>query len=376
VNKTFPKSVEWILRILLLTVTLASTMVVCDALGAMWFKVPWNYEGIAYFTSDPVPSRRILPNLNRYVVGPYREFKYRLSTDADGFRKSTVPSGAKVQPIDTIFLGDSQTVGEGMNDDETIPSIYALLTGKRVLNTGCYGCSNIEEAAILRSLPESVKPRNVVIGFFAGNDPLDNAAYAHQVRTTGRQEGSYIPKNGFTEAKNRLLERSFLYHLILGLRKYQGINNLFIWVGMVNADPPEQLRVFKTEEDDLASDCWKQTDAAIKMIHSESTRRGSRLILAFIPDRLQVDDNYWRIVAQKFRLRFEDYDRNAPNKKLKELCRIQGIAFIDLTDALRREWARGTKHNPYWKIDSHLNADGNRIIGGLLAEFVSTGRTS
>ena len=72
---------------------------------------------------------------------------------------------------------------------------------------------------------------------------------------------------------------------------------------------------------------------------------------------------------QKYQLSSEDYDLAAPNRRLAGFCEKRGIPFLDVTEDLKLEQSAGRR--PYWVIDNHLNAQGNRKIADRLYAYFS-----
>lgn len=87
-----------------------------------------------------------------------------------------------------------------------------------------------------------------------------------------------------------------------------------------------------------------------------------------IPDRYQVEDNYWAQWVQKYRLNENQYDRLAPNVHLKNFCERHHISYIDPTKNLRHQFSFG-KH-VYWPIDSHLNPLGHATIAKTISKHL------
>ncbi|MEO8813566.1 MAG: hypothetical protein ABI376_11730 [Caulobacteraceae bacterium] len=61
----------------------------------------------------------------------------RYAIDADGYRRTGVSAAPKAET--TVFLGDSYTFGDGLNDADTLPQRFADVTGERVVNAAFSG---------------------------------------------------------------------------------------------------------------------------------------------------------------------------------------------------------------------------------------------
>ena len=58
----------------------------------------------------------------------------------------SMPNGQRIAPDSlkqngptVMFFGDSFTFGDGVNDEDTLPNAFSIVSGMRVLNFGLYG---------------------------------------------------------------------------------------------------------------------------------------------------------------------------------------------------------------------------------------------
>ena len=90
-----------------------------------------------------------------------------------------------------------------------------------------------------------------------------------------------------------------------------------------------------------------------------------------IPDEFQVEENLWSDVAE-FHANLE-LDRTLPQRLAIEHCDGIGVPYLDLLPAMLEvePGADGRRHL-YHLRDTHLNTNGNRLVGDLLAAFVAS----
>ncbi len=93
---------------------------------------------------------------------------YPFETDAEGFRNAMVR-----EEIDVAALGDSFVDGMTSPSEETWPARLEQITGKKVQNYGTSSFGPQQELYVLQDFAIRHKPRDVVLGFFAGNDFFD-----------------------------------------------------------------------------------------------------------------------------------------------------------------------------------------------------------
>ena len=349
-------------NLLLAAGTTLALVVLSDFVLQRHFHVPSRYlKEIVRFDRSLKPPKRLKPNLNVDIAGAYNEFCFRLKTDVDGFRLSANPADASEPRL--VFLGDSQTAGVGVNDAETYPSLVAARLNARVLNTACFGYNSFEELDIYGAISEKQRTSQVVMGFFAGNDPYENYRFLQGGAGGKSVRGSF---------KSYLVENSALYNLAMRLRRYDWINKLLVQTRLVNDRAPGELRAF-LKNDAVAANFWSATERALLEIKNKSAQHSAALLILLVPDRFQVDGPYWDLWVSKYSLNAGHYDLDGPNRRMRAFCETHRIDFLDPTDALRKAQASGPR--VYWNIDNHLNKAGNDVIADALTAFL-TGKSA
>ena len=108
---------------------------------------------------------------------------------------------------------------------------------------------------------------------------------------------------------------------------------------------------------------YREFFRALDMFHASL---GDRLLLIVIPDEYQVNDTlYQRLLAIKERP--EIYDRDLPQRLMRDYAAAKGIPMLDLLPVLRAAEPEG---RTYHLRDTHWNARGNRIAGEAVADFI------
>ena len=102
---------------------------------------------------------------------------------------------------------------------------------------------------------------------------------------------------------------------------------------------------------------------ALDAIHASL---GDRLLLVVIPDEFQVNDALYERLLENVERR-EVYDRDLPQRLLRDYAGARGIPMLDLLPILRAAEPEG---HTYHLRDTHWNARGNRIAGQAIADFI------
>jgi hypothetical protein len=131
--------------------------------GVLRLFVPLRDIGPSLTVADPQLGKRLKRNATLERVTP--EFRMRLSTNSLGFRGHD-PAHGKGRPL--LFLGDSFTMGYGVNDGEEFPALVGEALRREhkdvwVWNAGIGDAGNGHWLKLLRGEAASLEPRLVVM---------------------------------------------------------------------------------------------------------------------------------------------------------------------------------------------------------------------
>lgn len=365
---------NFFLNIFLMLGVLILCLLTVELFCYFYLNIPAHMPPMVYFDPSQNPSKRLMQNADIVVHGSYREFRYRITTDANGFRR-TYPFENTRKTYSFAILGDSQSFGVGVNDEYTFSSLLAKNLGEPVLNTACPGYNTIEEFLTYKNRVQQLKPGYVLLFFFSGNDPYEN--YKNRELYYGeskpqplvqKQQNLFSPFS-LAGLKNFLSKHSAIYDSLIKLRQIPQINQFLYHYKLVNPTSPFELAIFKKDEHSDALAHWQMTELIIKNLRDEVESNDAKFWIVFIPDRYQVDQAYWEKWVSKYQLNPQDYDLMRPNRHLAEFSRKNGIHFEDTTEALIKTQKQGK--NVYWKTDAHLNGLGNQVIAEFIASRLS-----
>ena len=345
------------------------------------------------------------------AVAPVTLHRFRLVTDADGFR-----NGAARERFDIAALGDSFTDATTMAVEESWPSQLERRLGVTVQNYGTAGFGPQQELLVLKDYVAAHRPARVILAFFAGNDIFDAEAFDEFERSGGRNAR---PAPGW-RIKD-VFSRADTWYVVSALKAGTA------WLG--KAQPPAHaeavqlhewpsadagvalppfdrgmfavqvnertlrwafmtpyLNTLNFSEHELRNRAgWTLTRAAILDMQRVTRAFGGEFVLMFLPFKSQV---YWPVLeramapdvlrpALQFYLggngRDLDLDamrrnRLAQNHLMREFCERAHIPFVDTTDALSTRVESG--ENVYFPDESHLNETGQAIVAETLAAFL------
>jgi lysophospholipase L1-like esterase len=161
-------------NLLALAAGMVAALILAEVLTRLF--VPVRDVGPLFTANDPLMGKRIKKNLRTVRTTP--EFTMRFTSNSLGFRG---PEPASAHDGSVVFVGDSFTMGFGVNDGEEFPALIRarLQTqpGKApdVVNTGMGNSGNGRWVKFLRHEAERFKPRLVVLQV-SSNDFTDNVS--------------------------------------------------------------------------------------------------------------------------------------------------------------------------------------------------------
>jgi hypothetical protein len=118
---------------------------------------------------------------------------------------------------------------------------------------------------------------------------------------------------------------------------------------------------------------WEATARILAALEAEAERRGARLLLAYVPSRMEVRHADWELTRRRYRLGQGKWAPGAAAARLAEIAGAAGIPLVDLTPALRRV-ERGIFGGPYYREDLHWNRTGHRVAAQELVAFLRSRR--
>ena len=135
--------------------------------------------------APPAPEmfggRTMAPNVTVEVSG--LEYQTTVRTNDWGLRGPPVPDGrpGPDRPLRVLTLGDSFTLGMEVEDDETFTALLGEALdaqrpeGALAWNGGVPDFSTFEAAEALKRMARDLRPDVVIVTYYMGNDPIDNA---------------------------------------------------------------------------------------------------------------------------------------------------------------------------------------------------------
>ena len=292
-------------------------------------------------------------------------------------------SGAAPQ---VAVLGDSFAWGYGVERQERFSDrLEALLPGWNVQNYGVCGYGTDQELLVLRQSALKIAPRLVIVEFAIGND-LDNimSAKAYKLPKPSfvlaggalRLTGVPVPRIENWERAARTELRDFL---TANLRIYAWVRprwgnlqpRILSALGIAHDTAGDMMRMgpYERNAPKGLERAWELAEAILGAMRDDAARAGARLVVLVVPERLQVENSPWDEVVRGLGVDPARYDRDLPDRRLREIADRLGILLVDPLAQQRRLAAQGRAL--FLPEDPHWNAAGHAVAAEALREALA-----
>ena len=347
-------------------------------------------EVLHYTTYDPILGWSKTPGAR--AVYRRREYTVEVAVNSHGLRDPERGYEAPPGTARILGLGDSFVEGYTVALPQTVTQVLeSSLIGAgcpaQVINGGTAGYSNDQELLFYETEGHRYAP-TVVVLFFHYNDVVYNDRQDYfgapkpvfQMgegrlcihRVPVRQPTSpRLPEPGPEDAapsRSALLEwvRERLWYGAPGA--YDVVARLGLWPPMPRMDTRLELRVYERRRVEPIEDAWAKTAAILAELDVQARSRSARLLLAYVPSRLEIDERTWRLTSRLYDWDDAGWDRGRVAQRMKEIGAQADIPVLDLTDALRRAGENGGQ--PYFTYDGHWTPLGHRVAAREVQRFL------
>jgi lysophospholipase L1-like esterase len=286
-----------------------------------------------------------------------------IHTNRLGFRDREYDLDALSRSNPILFLGDSYVFGWGVRREERVSELFAEELRKHainapVLNMAVAGTGTYQALDLLKAFGRPLTPRLVILGFFVGNDILDNQVVATIVPDIPAHDSDAVPSLTRVDASERsralsvreLIRTSPVFNLIkYGLWEFRIFRRLFNRLEIQN----DRIALYSDQADDAHSGLYGPTLEALNEIVQLSREAGIPMLFLIIPDHLQVLEPQL----------FANYDSQKPQRILSQHLATLDIPYLDVLPAFT------TAPDPqqlFFLEDKHWSRDGHALVARAL----------
>ncbi|MBI3403222.1 MAG: SGNH/GDSL hydrolase family protein [Acidobacteria bacterium] len=259
------------------------------------------------------------------------------------------------------FVGDSQTFGVGVADDQTFVSLLARRLGRPFLNLGVPGSSLRDHLHIIVNRHEALgRPRVYLFVFYAGNDLSDlvNDRALDAPRTNANQPPWFLAVPNDVIFHRTPLGRSH----VLQLAKL-GLLGAF---GHVPTLPQDQM--FESADlhrVEFRAQATRELDRQLDFLGELAVRLDFRPVFLVVPDRYQVSPALLERTRRAYWLGPDEVDVRFPNRLLRDTLAPRSVPVVDPLDCMMN------RDGLHYR-ESHMTAAGHRALAECVAAELDT----
>ena len=329
------------------------------------FREPDEPFGEVYFKrAGPLewtgrPLSKIL-ELRHGTDPAYREEQpFTLRYDAQGFRNAP-----DLKDWDVVVAGDSFTETGYLPQEKIFTSVAAARSGLRIKNLGLCNTGPFTHVEYLRRFGAAPSAKIAMLAFFEGNDITDaedETADLARLKATGVRPYRQIgPQTSFLKAVYQMVKPWVHFSQE---REYQ--NAVFTAGGRetgITLQPPPMPpdpATMTAERQQVVARFLDEWSATVQKL-------GMKPWLLYLPINNRTYHGLWRAGGQ-LPAELRDWTPNALPEVMQSLCEKRDIHFLNACPALRAAAEGGALvYNPIF--DTHLNEEGSRVVGELVAK--------
>ena len=276
--------------------------------------IPVRNVGPSFTTYDPIYGKKLKKDFSAQRITP--EFTMQISTNSSGFRGPEIGTLSS-RPI--LFIGDSFTMGYGVNDDEEFPSLVRKALKDRtpsiapVINVGMGDNGNGRWIKFLRSEGKTYNPSLIILQIHA-NDFQDNIRERlFELDSTNQLLELSIPPKGIKRKIQSIIESvpGLEYSYLIGLtrqislpqnllRQSHASEDAIDYSGYSSAEDKLFFRLLQEVLSICKAEKWPTLAVLVdlpedRLFKVENFLSSKDVLAIDIPGRAQLPDLYYQI---------------------------------------------------------------------------------
>lgn len=364
---------EVVTRVWLVALSVGLTFVVVDLVAGVLLVKPLSPE----LSPDKIRHHKLVPNTDSRFEQP--DFSYIQHVNSLGLRGKESSFKKPSHHYRVLMLGDSFTMGKGMEDDQTFSALLEVsLNQRRVCGSTTFEALNggVDSYAPVLSylqLSGDLAPLEVdlVLLNLDLSDLLQEAAYRKEAVYDSTGEiigvpGSKRPILFNQRIRSWIDQHTFFTRLLLfHTNKWLGYQDLTVQ-GVVTRANPELLKYTLAEDKINRDEQWTQIFDSIAKIKKLADKRSTAFALVIYPWGHQVSETEWVPGRYNFAPKgatVSDKYLDTIDQRSKQL----GIELVNLFPAFR---AYKGDAPLYFKYDMHWTAEGHKVVALALEKYL------
>lgn len=328
--------------------------------------------------ADTVRHHKLVPDSRAEFR--QKDFAYIQRVNHLGLRGAevTVEKPAGVRRV--LMLGDSFTMGKGVEDDQTfsvlvqdsLAKVLAACGGGRleVVNGGVDSYAPILSYLELKNDLAPLRPDLIILNL-DNSDLIQEAAYRKQARRDARGDIVAVPQVGRESRYERFrswTERNLFFTRVLLVYLNRAFDHGELTVRRVVNEAGREHFAHTLEGDVDRTAQWNDIFESLGRVKGLADSLGAEFVLTTYPWAHQLGDSGWVPGRYEYMKRGErTTDLSA--RTIRAHSAERGIALLETMPAFQAY----TGNQPlYFRYDPHWTPLGQRIMAGALSEYILT----
>ena len=337
------------------------------------------------------------------------EFQTPVRINAKGLRDREYPYEKPEGTYRVLVLGDSFADALEVPLEDSFQEVLEVYLNERldrpveVINGGVWGYGNDQELLFYRLEGRKYQPDLVLLAFQSTSDVLENHREM-ETRYMGREYKPFFvlndgelelvnfpfrvepepPPRGPVERVKRFLAAHSRLYPVAGRFVKARMKEVADWLRKLGVmDPargervtggiPVAMYLYAVEYPPEWEEAWAVTKAIIAQLKREVEADGARLAVVILPDRHMVEGDYLAWALRTYpAMEGREWDLDKPNRIMRQFLGEQGVPYLEMVAPFRQR-VEETGRPLYYPRDGHWNAEGHRLAGRLIGEWLLEG---
>ena len=365
---------ELVSRIWMVSISIAVTFILSDLLAGYLLIKPLSPE----LSPDKIRHHKLVANTYSRFEQP--DFSYIQRVNNLGLRGKDTTLEKPDKHFRILMLGDSFTMGKGVEDDQTFSVILEDLLNKNkpcndsrieVLNGGTDSYAPILSYLQLKTDLVALEPDLVVLNLDV-SDLLQESAYRNEAVLDERGEVQAVPGSERPVLLNQRIRRwidqnLFFTRLILFYtNKLFGYKDLSVQ-GVVTRANSEIVEYTLSQDTENREKQWQAIFDSIAKINNFAAERSITFSLAVYPWGHQVNEKEWA----PGRYNFMTEEATASDDYLDTVTQHSADSSIDLINLFSHFRSYQGNEPLYFNYDMHWTTEGHKVMASGLARHLN-----
>jgi hypothetical protein len=284
-----------------------------------------------------------------------------------GFRDAEMDLDAVSTRQPVLFVGDSYFFGWGVDESDRVSDrvrtrLSEASLDNPIMNVAAPGWGTYQYLDVLENVAHRIDVGLAVIGFFVGNDFLDDIRTRASMNERERMaETQASPRRKFSLRRFSLreyLRTSPVFNLVkYSLWGLETFRRLFDRLEIRN----DRIALYQPLSEHDRELLYGPTLTAFSEIAEFSRESDTPVLVVLIPDHIQV-------LAPQI---LNEYDAGQPQRILSRHLEALELPFVDLLPRLFQEPER---ERLYFREDKHWSAAGHAFVADIIGAAIRDGR--